>query len=66
MKLTDLVDSEKVHINVQTVLDESTVPFGGVGPSGAGSRFGGYAANIEAFTETQWVTVRPDIAPYPF
>lgn len=41
-------------------------PFGGVGASGTGSRFGGATANIEAFTETQWLTVRPDIAPYPF
>jgi benzaldehyde dehydrogenase (NAD) len=41
------------------------VPFGGVGASGNGSRFGG-AANIEAFTDTQWLTVRAEIAPYPF
>lgn len=66
MKLADLVHSGKVHINEQTVMDESNAPFGGVGASGNGSRFGGYTANIEAFTETQWLTVRPDIAPYPF
>jgi benzaldehyde dehydrogenase (NAD) len=66
MKLADLVHSGKVHINEQTVADESNAPFGGVGASGTGSRFGGYAANIEAFTETQWLTMRPDIAPYPF
>ena len=34
--------------------------------SGTGARFGGAEANIEAFTETQWLTVRPEIAPYPF
>ena len=66
MKLADMVHSGKVHINEQTVGDESNAPFGGVGDSGTGSRFGGYAANIEAFTETQWLTVRPDIASYPF
>ncbi|GAA1681710.1 aldehyde dehydrogenase [Citricoccus zhacaiensis] len=66
MKLADLVHSGKVHINEQTVSDESNAPFGGVGASGTGSRFGGYTANIEAFTETQWLTMRPDIAPYPF
>jgi benzaldehyde dehydrogenase (NAD) len=66
MKLADMVNSGKVHINEQTVGDESNAPFGGVGDSGTGSRFGGYAANIEAFTETQWLTVRPEIAPYPF
>jgi benzaldehyde dehydrogenase (NAD) len=66
MKLADQVHSGKVHINEQTVADESNAPFGGVGASGTGSRFGGYAANIEAFTETQWLTARPDIAGYPF
>lgn len=66
MKLADMVQSGKVHINEQTVGDESNAPFGGVGDSGTGSRFGGYKANIEAFTETQWLTVRPEIAPYPF
>ena len=54
-----------VHINDQTVNDEANAPFGGVGASGLG-RIGGAAANIEAFTETQWLTMRPDIAPYPF
>jgi hypothetical protein len=24
------------------------------------------AANLDAFTDTRWVTVRADIAPYPF
>lgn len=66
MKIADLVHSGKVHINEQTVADEANIPFGGVGASGTGSRFGGAEANIEAFTETQWLTVRPDIAPYPF
>jgi benzaldehyde dehydrogenase (NAD) len=54
-----------VHINEQTVDDEPNVPFGGLLDSGTGARFGG-AANIDAFTETRWVTVRGDIAPYPF
>ncbi|MEV5735936.1 benzaldehyde dehydrogenase [Streptomyces sp. NPDC052292] len=66
MKLADRIDSGKIHINEQTVADEPHAPFGGVKASGTGSRFGGAAANIEAFTETQWVTVRPDIADYPF
>jgi benzaldehyde dehydrogenase (NAD) len=66
MTLADQVRSGKVHINEQTVGDEPTAPFGGVGDSGNGSRFGGAKANIEAFTETQWLTVRADIAGYPF
>jgi benzaldehyde dehydrogenase (NAD) len=66
MKLADAIPSGIVHINEQTVDDEANAPFGGVAASGTGSRFGGARANIEAFTDTQWLTVRPDIAPYPF
>jgi benzaldehyde dehydrogenase (NAD) len=33
--------------------------------SGTGTRFGG-SANLEAFTETRWVTVQGAITPYPF
>jgi benzaldehyde dehydrogenase (NAD) len=54
-----------VHINDQTVDDEPNIPFGGLLASGTGARFGG-AANIDAFTETRWVTIRGDITPYPF
>ncbi|RLV47697.1 aldehyde dehydrogenase family protein [Nocardioides mangrovicus] len=54
-----------VHINDQTVNDEANAPFGGVGASGIG-RFGGAEANIEAFTETRWITVRGEPAQYPF
>jgi benzaldehyde dehydrogenase (NAD) len=60
------VPSGIVHINDQTVSDEAVAPFGGVGASGTGSRFGGPAANIEAFTETQWLTIQGSITPYPF
>ncbi|MGB9033397.1 MAG: aldehyde dehydrogenase family protein, partial [Paeniglutamicibacter sp.] len=66
MEVADRINSGKIHINEQTVSDEANAPFGGVGASGTGSRFGGAAANIEAFTETQWLTVRPRIAAYPF
>ncbi|MEV6342995.1 aldehyde dehydrogenase family protein [Actinoplanes sp. NPDC051851] len=66
MRVADRIESGKVHINEQTVGDEANAPFGGVKDSGNGARAGGAAANIEAFTETQWLTVRPEIAPYPF
>lgn len=66
MRVADQVQSGKVHINGQTVDDEPYAPFGGVKDSGNGSRFGGTAANVEAFTETQWVTVRPEITDYPY
>ncbi|MFI7698334.1 hypothetical protein [Nonomuraea sp. NPDC049480] len=43
-------------------------PFGGRGASGTGTRFGGggTGANIDAFIETQWVTMQGDVAAYPF
>ncbi|MDT4989931.1 MAG: benzaldehyde dehydrogenase, partial [Micromonosporaceae bacterium] len=55
-----------VHINDQTVGDEAVAPFGGVGASGTGSRFGGAAANVDAFTDTRWVTVSGQTPAYPF
>jgi len=66
MRVADAIPSGVVHINGQTVSDEANAPFGGVAASGLGARLGGAAANIEAFTETQWITVRPEIAPQPF
>jgi benzaldehyde dehydrogenase (NAD) len=54
-----------VHINDTTVNDEPQVPFGGMGSSGTGGRFGGIA-NWDEFTQWQWVTVRDEPAPYPF
>jgi acyl-CoA reductase-like NAD-dependent aldehyde dehydrogenase len=53
------------HINDQTVDDAPNTPFGGIFASGTGARFGG-TANLDAFTDTRWVTMRADIAPYPF
>jgi benzaldehyde dehydrogenase (NAD) len=64
LTIADRIESGKVHINEQTVNDEANAPFGGVGASGNGVRFGGPDANVEAFTETQWVTVRPEIESY--
>ncbi|MBW8805479.1 MAG: benzaldehyde dehydrogenase [Catenulispora sp. 13_1_20CM_3_70_7] len=66
LALADLVPTGIVHINDQTVSDEATSPFGGVGASGNGGRLGGAAANVEAFTETRWVTVRGQAPTYPF
>jgi benzaldehyde dehydrogenase (NAD) len=66
LAIADRIPSGIVHINDQTVSDEANVPFGGLGASGTGSRFGGPGANVEAFTETRWVTVRSEPPPYPF
>lgn len=66
MALADRIPTGIVHINDQTVDDEAVAPFGGVGDSGTGARFGSPTANIEAFTHTQWLTLQPNITPYPF
>src|SRR3954449_5060755 len=66
LALAERIPTGLVHINDQTVNDEPNAPFGGLGDSGTGSRHGGAAANLEAFTETQWVTVRGDLPQYPF
>ena len=66
LAVADRIPTGIVHINDQTVSDEANIPFGGVGASGTGSRFGGAAANIEAFTETRWVTIRSEPPAYPF
>lgn len=66
MHLAEQIPTGIVHINDQTVDDEAVAPFGGLGASGTGSRFGGPRANADAFTHTQWVTVQGDIAAYPF
>jgi benzaldehyde dehydrogenase (NAD) len=66
LALADRMPTGIVHINDQTVADEANIPFGGIASSGTGSRFGGADANIEAFTETRWVTMRSQPPTYPF
>lgn len=65
-ELADLIESGAVHINDSTVDDEAPSPFGGVKASGVGGRFGGPAANLDTFTQTQWVSMQGRIQPYPF
>jgi benzaldehyde dehydrogenase (NAD) len=66
LAIAERIPAGLVHINDQTVNDEATIPFGGMGSSGNGGRLGGARANLDAFTETQWVTVRGDLPAYPF
>jgi benzaldehyde dehydrogenase (NAD) len=66
LEIADRIPTGIVHINDQTVNDEANIPFGGVAASGTGSRFGGGAANVDAFTETRWVTMRSEPPAYPF
>ncbi|MBT2400504.1 benzaldehyde dehydrogenase [Streptomyces sp. ISL-100] len=65
LDLADRIPTGIVHINDQTVNDEAVAPFGGVAASGTGARFGG-EANLEAFTELRWTTVRREPADHPF
>lgn len=58
LEIAQRIPAGLVHVNDQTVGDEAVVPFGGVGSSGNGGRVGGIAANLDAFTETQWVTAQ--------
>jgi benzaldehyde dehydrogenase (NAD) len=66
LEIAERIPAGLVHINDQTVNDEAIIPFGGVAASGTGARAGGAQANLEAFTETQWVTARRDLPAYPF
>ncbi|WP_447790885.1 benzaldehyde dehydrogenase [Pseudomonas farris] len=59
------VHSGMVHVNDQTVNNEFQVPFGGMGISGYGGRYGG-PANFDEFTERQWVSLMNDPIQYPF
>ncbi|MFS8499464.1 MAG: aldehyde dehydrogenase family protein [Micromonosporaceae bacterium] len=65
LELAEQIPSGIVHINDQTVNDEAVAPFGGVLHSGTGARFGGQA-NLDAFTDQRWITMRGQVATYPF
>ncbi len=59
LSIANRIRAGMVHVNDQPINDEATIPFGGMGMSGNGGRFGG-DANLEAFTQWQWVTVRDE------
>ncbi|MGW1533702.1 aldehyde dehydrogenase family protein [Streptomyces aureus] len=65
LALAERIPTGIAHINDQTVNDEAVAPFGGTAASGTGARFGG-EANLDAFTDLRWTTVRGDVAGYPF
>ena len=54
-----------VHINDQTIADYAEIPFGGMGASGNGSRFGSMN-NWEEFTQWHWLTIGGKPTRYPF
>jgi benzaldehyde dehydrogenase (NAD) len=61
----DRLHAGMVHINDQTVNEEPPAPFGGFGCSSNGGHFGG-VANLELWTEWQWLTARAKATPFPF
>lgn len=65
LSLSSRIRAGMVHINDQTVNNEFHVPFGGMGASGNGGRFGG-PANFHEFTQTQWVSILDKPITYPF
>lgn len=64
LKLGERLRTGLLHINDQTVNDEVINPFGGVGASGNGTSIGG-PANVEEFTQWQWMTVKGEAPAYP-
>ncbi|WP_424210841.1 aldehyde dehydrogenase family protein [Streptomyces sp. BI20] len=65
LALADRIPTGIAHVNDQTVNDEAVAPFGGLGASGTGARFGG-EANLDAFTELRWTTLRATAPAHPF
>jgi len=64
LKLGERLHAGLLHINDQTVNDEVLNPFGGVGISGNGTSIGG-PANLDEFTQWQWLTIKADAPAYP-
>lgn len=64
-RIADRLHSGIVHINDQPVLHEVYGPIGGVGVSGNGFNHS-TLTNADQFTEWKWITVRDEIAKYPF
>ncbi len=65
LSVANRIKAGMVHVNDGTLNDEATIPFGGTGMSGNGTRYGG-EANLDNFTEWQWVTVRDEPPTFPF
>lgn len=64
MTIAEQLNVGLVHVNDQTVNDDGTMPMGGRGASGNGSRHGG-PANWDEFTQWQWTTIRNTAPAYP-
>ncbi len=65
LAVADRMRTGMVHVNDGTLNDEAIIPFGGMGESGNGARYGGQAS-LDTFTEWQWLTVRDQPPSFPF
>jgi benzaldehyde dehydrogenase (NAD) len=65
LELARAMRTGMVHINDTTINDQAAAPFGGMGASGNGGRFGSLA-NWEEFTQWQWCTIRDRAPSFPF
>jgi benzaldehyde dehydrogenase (NAD) len=65
LKLAKRLRTGIIHVNDQTLNNDAYAPFGGVGASGNGSRYGSQSS-WEEFTSWQWVTSREQAHPFPF
>jgi benzaldehyde dehydrogenase (NAD) len=65
LAIANRIKAGMVHVNDQTINDEATIPFGGMGISGNGGRFGA-EANLDTFTQWQWLTVRDTPGSFPY
>jgi len=65
LELAKQLNTGIVHVNDQTLNNDAFAPFGGVGASGNGSRFGSQSSWDE-FTTWQWVTSREQAHGFPF
>ncbi|HEY8905936.1 MAG TPA: aldehyde dehydrogenase family protein, partial [Rhodoferax sp.] len=65
MAMGQRLKSGMVHINDQTVNDDCVNPFGGPGIAGNGTSVGG-PADLEEYTQWQWITVKDTAPAYPF
>jgi len=63
--VAEQLHSGMVHVNDSTINEEPPAPFGGFGCSSNGGHFGG-VANLELWTEWQWMTSREKAEPFPF
>ena len=64
-QLAERLHTGTVHINDPSVMDYAYVPWGGVGYSGNGGRYGRHA-NWEEYTAWKWTTIRDVAVEQPF